>query len=75
MSERCRSCSAPIRWVYTAKGRRIPLDPKPTRDGNIVLRGIGPIAQIIPGHGPADPPLYISHFATCPYAAAHRSRL
>jgi hypothetical protein len=32
----CRSCGAPIRWVVTEKGKRIPLDRDPQPDGNIV---------------------------------------
>lgn len=36
----CRSCNAPIRWaVSEASGKRIPLDPEPSEDGNIVETG------------------------------------
>lgn len=30
---RCRSCRAELRWARTEKGRRIPLDARPYRDG------------------------------------------
>ena len=35
--DRCRSCRRPILWAETEKGRRIPIDPQPVTDGNIVL--------------------------------------
>lgn len=42
MSEQatCRSCHAPIWWaVSESSGKRIPLDPEPAGDGNIVETG------------------------------------
>lgn len=81
MADECRSCSAPIRWALTQKGRRIPLDPDPVPDGNLVLAPAveprsTPTAIALTRHN--DPPLnpdtprYRSHFATCPNARAHR---
>lgn len=36
-SPRCRSCGAPIFFGRTAKGRRMPLDPAPVEDGNVIV--------------------------------------
>ena len=71
----CRSCGAPIKWARTPKGRRIPLDPDPVPDGNIVLRGgvahvDGPAAGGFFDDGAGE--RYVSHFATCPNARSHR---
>ena len=33
----CRSCGAPIVWVKTAKGKKMPLDREPNEAGNITL--------------------------------------
>jgi hypothetical protein len=54
----CRSCHAPVYWIVTGHGKRMPVDcevdgaQRPGRD---------------PGRG-------VSHFATCPHAAQHRKR-
>lgn len=34
---RCRSCSAPIWFGLTLKGKRMPIDPTPVEDGNVVI--------------------------------------
>lgn len=76
MSAQCRSCRAAITWAITEKDARIPIDPKPREDGNLVLLGAGrggaPLAvQFNPAvHG--SRPRYGSHFSTCPHAGAHR---
>lgn len=76
---RCRSCDAEIRWAKTAAGKRMPLDPEPSQKGNVQIGHVGgeEIAIVV---GPADAvaaqaagvELYLSHFVTCPNAAAHR---
>jgi hypothetical protein len=76
MSDRCRSCHAPITWAVTGKGRRMPLDPQPVAEGNIRLEPIPgrstPLA-IVMGKGEATTRSgYVSHFATCPNAKRHR---
>lgn len=74
---RCRSCRKRIIWAITGKMRRIPIDPDPTPDGNIVLQDQGkfrpPLATVHTVR-PPDTMLYKSHFATCPAAAAFRKR-
>jgi aspartate 1-decarboxylase len=64
----CRSCGATVEWVVTAKGSRMPLDIQtPPGKGNIVVdNGIARAVKV--GEG-----VRISHFATCPNAAKHRS--
>lgn len=73
MSGACSSCGAPIVWAITEAGKRVPLDAKPIRiaivardnDGAEILdNGARVIARGENG--------YVSHFATCPNAAAHR---
>jgi len=66
MSERCKSCHAPIEWALTAKGSRIPLDPGDHDDGSIVVRD--GVAYVIAGAAPARR----SHFQSCPNATEHR---
>lgn len=77
---RCRSCGAPVRWIRSATtGKNMPLDAEPTSDGNILIDTLGlahvhasPTAAI--ERGIPDQPRYLSHFTTCPDAAAHRRR-
>lgn len=66
----CRSCNAEIIWAVTEAGRRIPLDAEPVKSDE--LRGLfvlydGPerVARTVP-------PVYRTHFATCPNADQHR---
>ena len=72
----CRSCGAPILWRETHAGRRMPIDPEPVADGNVVIEG--DIAEVLKAEHLArlggDVPRYRSHFATCPQAAEHRRR-
>lgn len=77
---RCRSCRAPIRWAFTEKGKRIPLDLEPYQGddprGLFVLRSgeRGPVAVAAPADAFADEPHYRTHFVTCPNATRHRRR-
>ena len=73
----CRSCRAEIRWVKMESGKRNPLDPLPAAKGNIALEGDGSRGVVLTGdelerarqEGEA---LFLSHFATCPFAGEHR---
>jgi hypothetical protein len=58
----CRSCGASILWAETEVGKRIPLDSTP--EHRLVISTVSGKARVMP--------TYISHFATCPNAAAHR---
>lgn len=67
----CRSCGAAIRWVQMAKsGKKSPLDVHPADKGNVAIGEDG-LGYTVTGEG-RTPPLYLSHFATCPGAASHR---
>lgn len=76
----CRSCQAPIFFAITTKGQRMPLDPQPTADGNILvtngLDASGKPArfaeQIDRATQPPGKALYRSHFASCTDPTAHR---
>lgn len=50
----CRSCSAPIFWIETKNGRRMPLDHSP-------IQAVNAEGEVIRVH--------LSHFATCPQGA------
>jgi hypothetical protein len=76
---RCRSCDAPIRWAKTAAGKVIPVDPEPTPKGNIQLGYVGgkEVAIVVNDADAlaaqaAGEDLYVTHFSSCPNAAAHR---
>lgn len=76
----CRSCGAPIRWaVSDGSGKKVPLDPEPVVDGNIVVVD-RPGHTLVVRFLKKDRPLtrdglrYVSHFATCPNSARHRKK-
>lgn len=74
----CSSCRAPIFWATTWHGNRIPVDFEPVENGNLELTvsddpAVPPIAFVLDKDElPLTPTRYVSHFATCPNAAAHR---
>lgn len=73
----CRSCGAPVVWVLTEGGNRMPVDPDPVEGGNIVLtRENESDGTPLAAYAKADPGVmrHVSHFATCPSAAQHRER-
>ncbi len=71
MSNRCHSCEAPVRWVRTASGKAMPIDPEPVDGGNVWLDSNG-VAHVGDEQWAPSPRRYKSHFATCPNAAKHR---
>jgi hypothetical protein len=74
MTDVGRSCKQPIRWATTRNGYPIPLDPEPAANGNLHVDDDGR-ATIVPRDRRATAgALYVSHFATCPYADQHRRR-
>ncbi len=68
----CRSCDAPVLWVVTLAGKRMPLDAKPRPDGNVILFGDGRCRYLGKDEGPVEQPRYVSHFATCGQAKEWR---
>lgn len=75
---KCRSCNANILWAVTTKGKRIPIDPTPVKDGNIRLivreNNLPPLAIVVTLSENRDTDMYKSHFATCPNAQKHRNK-
>lgn len=78
----CSSCKAPIRFLRSVNPphRLLPVDSSPPADvqGNVrLLDANGPMVDVL---GPLEvaaaeadgETLYVSHFATCPHADAHR---
>ncbi len=78
----CSSCQAPLWWVLTEGGRRMPLDPDPTPQGNVIVTGQDarpPVVKVLGGSPLAQArasgrDMYTSHFATCPSAEQRRDR-
>jgi hypothetical protein len=77
----CRGCKSLIRFVLTPKRRRMPIDPRPAREGNVRLeRVFDEVVAVTLAGGELDrareasEPLYTSHFATCPKAAQFKRR-
>lgn len=61
---RCRSCGAPVLWITTEKGKRMPVNAEPADGGNVIIdptSGIGHYVPKQPGQL-----AHVSHFATCP---------
>ena len=54
--KRCRSCNARIIWFRTSAGGNMPVDADTVEPADVTL----------------DLKRHVSHFATCPNAAAHR---
>lgn len=73
----CRSCGASIRWAITERsGKRIPVDAEPVAEGGNLLLTTDdpPIARVVSVDQLVidDGVRFVSHFATCPNADAHR---
>lgn len=74
----CRSCGAPIRWVATSGGRRMPINAREIRasrsgPGREVALVVG--SEVVAGlreDPDGDVVGHESHFATCPHAERHR---
>ena len=72
MSDTCRSCSAPLIWATSPKGRPLPLDAR------AVVYVIDPNETKPQAEKANDESgtaaYYVSHFATCPNASSHSRR-
>lgn len=66
---RCKSCKQPIQWVVTQFDKKLPIDPEPHPNGNIMLKNDGAAVVVTPDYPGTK---YLSHFATCPNAKQHR---
>lgn len=74
-SAQCSSCSAPIYFVKTLKGRAMPLDITPATAGNVLV--IRNRAFVFSGPDAAEHAYpgrdrYMPHHATCPTVDQHR---
>ena len=77
----CRSCGAPVTWTVTDAGKRMPVDPEPHPDGNVLIAPPAqswdpPRATVL---GPleiqaATAALHRAHFVTCPDSDLWRQR-
>lgn len=74
----CRACQAPILFVASLTGKRIPLNalPDPER-GNVVIGSPSGRARVLKRDDAAlaraaGVVLYLSHFVTCPNAGEFR---
>jgi hypothetical protein len=75
----CKSCSAPVIWATTTRGKAMPVDPDPVVEGNLVLEArfgdAPPLARVLgvaKQFGRKD--LRVAHFVTCPQAGQWRRR-
>lgn len=57
----CRSCKAPIVWMWTKNNRKAPVDAESVGIKDDRLTEF-------------DPKRHVSHFATCPFAKRHRKK-
>lgn len=72
-TSKCSTCGAPVAWVLTILGRKMPIDPEPVPDGNLLLQdGIVQVCKVEKPTDGSQVPLYKSHFATCAHAKLHR---
>ena len=68
----CRLCDAPVLWVNTEKGKRMPLDVEPSTEGRFVKLMVGEdgvgVVHFVKDNEQSPPGkrLYSSHFQTCP---------
>lgn len=58
MSSSCRSCKAPIVWLQTEAGKKIPVDADSAEPSDALF----------------DSKRHVSHFKTCPNASAHSKK-
>lgn len=68
----CRSCGAPIIWVETERGRRMPVEAEPNSGGKFVLEDEEVDTPRALYQPTANGERFESHFANCPQANEHR---
>lgn len=82
-AKECRSCKALVVWTKTERGKPMPCDVAPSKDGSFYLfrksdridavhvRSSDPRAARAMDRGQNK---HESHFSTCPNAAQHRRK-
>lgn len=70
----CRSCGAPIVWVKTERGKRMPIDllPYTGHDPRGLFVIVRDVAIACPPDAYPGAELFRSHFSTCPQADGWR---
>lgn len=74
-NDTCKSCGKPILWTKSTNGKAMPIDPDPSPNGNIFLKGGEALVLTkysVEGQRKLGNPLYTAHFVTCEYAKKHR---
>ncbi len=81
MADRCSSCGAPLVWIPTKNGKRMPCNAglipyKANPEGKqFLVTDTGDVVRCdVAFDGPPTGFARISHFATCPYSKQHRKR-
>lgn len=74
----CGSCGAPVFWMATCTGGRMPIDCEPVAAGNCLILE-GDVVEVLGKKGAEvarvnGETLYQSHFASCSAAAKWRKR-
>lgn len=74
----CGSCKAEVVWIRTTFGNRMPIDPKPDVNGNMVKVARGKYRILSNAAAEKErelgTTLWMSHFHSCPNAEHHRQR-
>lgn len=69
--DQCNHCAAPIRWLTTSTGARMPVDAAPDPDRGNVVR-LGGVASVLGKQAAAaraaGVELYLHHAVSCPFA-------
>ncbi len=69
----CSKCKASITWVVTESGKSMPIDSRPSPDGNVIYDGTGQDrVRVLKKDEETGQQRFKSHFATCPYAGGFR---
>jgi hypothetical protein len=65
----CSTCGAPIVWVVTERGKRMPVDPDTSPRGTVfvAIEAGRPVARVMVKTDKKRPPgkPFVAHFATC----------
>ena len=71
---KCSSCRQQIIWVKLPSGKMMPVDPVPSKFGNLDM--VDDPKEVDPPNvvfvKPSMAEMYRSHFSACPEAKAHR---
>lgn len=69
---KCRGCGAEMKMMPTASGKKIPLNPEPDPDGNLVIFAgkahYASAEQQRAAREGKNVTLYSTHFSNCPKA-------